>query len=646
MSLEDLEKELYGQRPTRPRSSQNQKSENAQEERVAQNKSTFDPWGTEQKQQTRFSQRLDSTRSSVAVAKKTGGVGKALIWTGVVSLVVLIGFAGYYLYQYFTTKDVLITVTVPNTVLVGQLFSANVSFENVSSKKLIAPKMSLSLPDGLVFTDNSDKRVLESDVHDVNPQETIQMEYQLLATGNPQQTYDIQALVSYGYESASFSSRFEKNAIAHVVIQDTVLGLAVSAPEKTLNGEEIDITTQYQNTSNQAIASTTLVFTFPKGFVVTGSNVPLDSNNTVEIGTIPAHQEGTVVVSGYMVGDEYSYFTTMLDAYTRIGKVSVPLIHKTISTSILPSPLTISVARDGAITKPDVVYAGDKLSYKITCENTGDTPLSELVAQVVFDGDSFDTASIGGSGFFNSTKKAYVWTAAQVAGLAELAPHSSLTIPFTIALKKTVTAAVLQDGLLRVRAQAVSPTVSPTIAAKETIGIGQAESRIGGILGFTQSVYYTEPTTDIQNTGPFPAQVGKETQYTVHWNFSGLGDFNNTIVSATLAPGVSWTGKVKVLGTDATPVYNNRTQQITWTIPAITTTEMAKQPPQLVFQISFTPSEQYSNNTFNIASSAQLQSVEALSQKQITLSTQSLMSRNFSGTGLPEGYYRVLPAEQ
>ena len=640
MSLEDLEKELYGQRSVSSHThTTNQKDTAKEKKKSSGNVSRFDPWNTERKQQEG---EKTPTHTSKDQAQKSGVVGRGILLGGIIVLLVLIGFAGYYLYQYFTTKDIVITITTPNQVSVGESFTATISFENISAKKLIAPKVYLALPEGVVFTDTPDKRTREADIHDVDPQETIQMEYALLVTGKSQQTYKLEGGVSYGYESASLSSRFDKGTTADVVAVDTVFGLDVTGPEKTLNGEEFDINAHYQNLSGHSLASSTITFTFPKGFVITGSSVPLDKSNSVNIDVIPPHEEGVITVSGYIIGDEYSYFTTQVDAHTQVGSMVVPLVTKTVSSSILPSPLSVRVARDGA-TNPDVVYAGTKISYKIQAENTGDIPLVDAVVKLSFKNPLFDTSSIEGSGHFNEVTKTYTWTAAQIPGLKEIGPHTSLSIPFSIMLKQANANDILDQKNVIVRAQITSPTVPPLMSAKETVGIGQAESQLGGVLGITQSAYFQEPLSDIINQGSLPPRVGVPIQYTIHWKLKGMGDFNNTVIHATLAPGVSWTGKLKVSGIDVSPTYNERTQEITWSVSTITAATLASTTPEAIFQITFTPSSQDSGNTFNLISDAQITSVEVVSQKQIQSSARGLSSRQLQDVQLPEGYYRVLP---
>ncbi len=638
MSLEDLEKELYGQRPAQTNKT-TQSGVVTAKEKSTDNSSRFDPWNTERKQQSEKNTKSITIKDQT---QKSGVMGRGILLGGIIVLLVLVGFAGYYLYQYFTTKDIAITITTPNQVSVGESFTATLSFENISTKKLIAPKVYLALPEGVVFADTPDKRTREADIHDVDPQETIQMEYALLVIGKSQQTYELEGGVSYGYEAASLSSRFDKGATASIVAVDTVFGLDITAPEKTLNGEEFDISARYQNLSNRDLASSTIVFTFPKGFVVTGSSVPLDKNNGVNIDLVPARGEGVVTISGYIIGDEYSYFTTQVDARAQIGSIVVPLVTKTVSSSILPSPLSVRVVRDRA-TNPDVVYAGTRISYKVQAENTSDTPLVDAVARVYLKDSLFDTASIEGSGHFDESTKAYTWTAAQIPALKEIGSHASFSIPFSIMLKQANANDVLEQKTITVRAQITSPTVPPLMSAKETVGIGQAESRLGGALGITQEAYFQEPSSDIVNQGSLPPRVGAPIQYTIHWKLRGMGDFNNAIIRATLAPGVSWTGKLKVSGVDASPTYNERTQEIIWSVPTIAATTLASTTPEAIFQIMFTPSSQDSGNTFNLISDAQITSVEVASQKQIQSSARGLSSRQLQDARPPEGYYRVLP---
>ncbi len=636
MSLEDLEKELYGQRPTHT-STPNPVSQN--KETPTSNPSRFDPWGTGGAQTTLS---RDTNAPHTNSTQKTGVMGRGILLGGIIVLLVLMGFAGYYLYQYFTTKDIVLSIATPEKISVGEPFTAKLSFENISTKKLIAPKISLALPEGVVFVDSPDKRTQEADIHDVNPQETIQMEYALLVVGKSQQAYELDGSVSYGYESASLASRFDKGVSTSLVAMDTVLGLEVTAPEKTINGEEFDINTRYQNTSDHDLASTTIAFTLPKGFIITGSSVPLGKDTTVSIQTIPAHGEGMITVSGYMVGDEYSYFTTQVDARAQIGGIIVPLMSKTISISILPSPLAVTITRDRATT-PDVVYAGNRISYQIRIENTGDIPLVDAIAQITLDNSLFDIPSIQGTGSFDEGTKLYTWTAAQVEALKAITPHTAFSIPFSIMLKNIQTQDILQQKNIRIRAQVTSPTVSPLVSAKETIGVSQVESKLGGALGFSQQAYFKEPLSDITNNGSLPPRVGSPIQYTLHWKLDGMGDFSNSTVRATLSPGVSWTGKLKVSGTDVVPTYNTRTQEIVWSIPLLTATSMASTTPEAVFQVTFTPSTQNSGSTFEIISDARITSTEVVSQKQISTSVKGITSRQLQDEKLPEGYYRVLP---
>ncbi|MFA7201972.1 MAG: hypothetical protein WC099_03185 [Candidatus Paceibacterota bacterium] len=639
MSLEDLEKELYGQRSPK----QSKPKLPSQDEGIATyHKSRFDPWDTEEKEKSKQEEKLSMPTETTP---KAGIVGRGILLGGISILIVLMGFAVYYLYQYFTTKDIVLTISVPNQISVGEPFTTTLSFENISTKKLIAPKISLALPEGVVFVDAPDKRIQEEDIHDIDPQETIRMEYALLVTGKPQQTYELEGGVSYGYESSSLSSRFDKGVVSSVVVGDTVFGLEVTAPDKTINGEEFDMNVRYQNTSDHDIARTTISFVFPKGFIVTGSSVPLNKDNTVDVDVIPAHDEGMVVVSGYMVGDEYSYFTTQIDARAQIGTIRVPLVSKTISISILPSPLSVTLSRDKA-TYPDVVYVGNRIMYQMKVENTGDVSLIDAIAEMILDNPLFDTNSLQGTGYFNEQTKTYTWTAAQVGALKEIMPHTSFSIPLSVSLKEVAAQDVLQQKSVRVRARVTSPTVSPFISAKETIGISQIESMVGGLLGFSQGAYFKEPTSDITNEGSLPPRVGSTIQYTIHWKLNGMGDFTNSTVQATLSPGVSWTGKLKVIGTDSVPTYNNRTQEILWHIPMLTATSMASTTPEAIFQVMFTPTSQNSGNIFEIISDAQVSSTEVVSQKQIQSSAKNITSRQLQDTKLPEGYYRVLPVSQ
>lgn len=655
MSLEDIEKELYGQGSNKPVASpdlveEKEKSIKTESESVHVREQgyfgrspRFDPWGTDANRNQKPQQKEESIEKNQKNQKTS--IGKIVFICAIAILVVLAGFASYYLYQYFTTKDIVVTITVPTKTLVGEPFTARLSFENISQKSLTAPHIALTLPEGIISVDEPSKRVLEQDTHDIAPQETIQTNYQLMVLGKALQTYTINGSVTYGYESSSLSSRFEKRASASIVTTDSVLGIDVSAPTQALNGQEFNMSVKYQNISERALQNVSIAFDFPQGFTVTGSDSLLQ-DNAIIIDEIPAHGEGEVIVSGYMIGDEYSYFTIPVSARMNVGAHAAEIAAKTISISITPSPLVITINRQQAIEGQDIVYPGDKLSYTISCINNGDIPLADVVVTASLIGDAFDISTINGTGYLRDADKTYIWTAAQVPSLKEIAPHAIVQIPLKVSIRDN--AGINGNGTpetITLKVRATSPTIPPTIAAKETIGMGQFSSVIGGALGITQSAYFVEPTVGITNRGSLPPRVGEEIQYTIHWKLLGAGDFEGTAVKATLPPGFSWTGKLKVVGTDSVPEYNDRTQEITWTIPKISSKDLESQPPEAIFQIAFTPSSQDSGNVFSLISDAQLTSTETLSGKTISVTARALTSRQLSDRGLKEGYHRVLPAQ-
>ena len=92
------------------------------------------------------------------------------------------------------------------------------------------------------------------------------------------------------------------------------------------------------------------------------------------------------------------------------------------------------------------------------------------------------------------------------------------------------------------------------------------------------------------NSGNLPPQVGKATQYTVHWIITNYStDISDVVVAAPLASGVSWTGQIKS-NIDSVPLYDSQTNIVTWTIPRIVATKgVIGDPIEAIFQISATP---------------------------------------------------------
>lgn len=173
------------------------------------------------------------------------------------------------------------------------------------------------------------------------------------------------------------------------------------------------------------------------------------------------------------------------------------------------------------------------------------------------------TLSITNTGNVPLENAAVTYAGKSVALSDSLAPNE--TIPLTMSLGLAQSA--IEDGA---DGAVFAPvlTFSSAIAGIEnyeyTKSITAVPLLVGTTASLSQSARYYTAEGDQLGRGPLPPQVGKETKY---WIFSQInntvGTLQDAVFSATLAPGVIWTGKSSVTrGTDI--AYDTATGVATW----------------------------------------------------------------------------------
>lgn len=640
MSLEDLEKELYGQTPADQSRRTPSRPARAQ---------SADASPQEWSDELYYARGGKIPDAPLTFSQK---YGKWIMGGLVGVLVILLGFVGVYFYQYFTTKDTTLAVAAPSQVMAGVPFTVSVSFVNTSKKKLVSPHLSLTLPDGAYYVPDDSKRVVDVGVGDLAPGDIAKQDFQVIAVGQASRTYSFTAYASYQYDSGSFSGTFEKKSSADVVVGDPAIGINFSAPDKVLAGQDFEVDVAYQNNSNIPFSNVSFVLTLPNNFTLNNSS-PTISGSSVVVQQLNPGQNGTLILSGTLMGVAGSYATIGVAVNILIDGHTYPLQTNSATIAINQSPLALAIAassQGGGTTASGtpIVYPGQRIDYTLTFTNNAGVTLNDIVLRAHVVGSLLDTTGVNAqSGYFDGTTNMAQWTGATVPDLAALAPGASGVVMLTVPTKTTYPIRQISDKNFTVKmdAQITSPTVPQNIVASSTVGMAALTVAVGGSLSFTQQLYAHEPNAaGIANKGPIPPRVGTVTQYTVHWNLAAYGaDFGNTLVTASLGPGVVWTGAVSA-NTPTTPTYNSGTQQVTWDIGSlIGGTGVLNKGPEAIFQVAMTPQAYMVNSPFTLVNGVTVTAHDQSIDQDVSQTVRAAGSRDIADPNLPQNYDRVVP---
>jgi len=639
MSLEDLEKELYGQSSaTQPRAA-------ARRSRSTQASDAPHEWSDE----LYYARGGKIPDAPLTFLQK---YGKWIMGGLIGVLVILIGFVGVYFYQYFTTKDATLAVTAPPQVMAGVPFTVSVSFVNTSKKTLVSPHLSLALPDGAYYVPDDSKRVVDFAMANLAPGDIAKEDYQVIAVGQALRTYSFTAYASYQYDSGSFSGTFEKKNSVDVAVGDPAIGINFSAPDKVLAGQDFEVDIAYQNNSDIPFSNVSFVLTLPQNFTLNNSS-PTLSGSSVVVQQLDPGQNGTLVLSGTLMGVAGSYATIGVAVNILVDGHTYPLQTNSATIAINQSPLALAIAasaQGGGTTASGtpIAYPGQRISYTLTFTNNAGITLNDIVLRAHLAGSLFDPTGVSvQNGYFDGTTNTAQWTGSTIPELASLAPGASGSVTMFVPTKTTYPIHQVSDKnfTITMDAQIASPTVPQNIVASSTVGMAALTVDVGGSLSFIQQLYAHEPNAvGIINKGPIPPKVGVATQYTVHWNLAAYGaDFGNTMVTATLGPGVVWTGAVSA-NTSSTPTYNSRTQQVTWNLGSIVAGEGVISPsPQAIFQVAMTPQAYMVGSAFTLVNGVNVTAHDQFIDQDVTQTVRAAGSRDIADPNLPQDYDRVVP---
>ncbi len=483
----------------------------------------------------------------------------------IVTTVVALGF--YFFYNSDNTFKSHVDFQSESNLYAGAPFDLVVNINNDSGNTWQNVKLSLSLPEGVVFFGNSPDKAFEvKNFGNLGSGSLTQVTYKLMAAKQGK----IEALLSYMPEGVG--SRFQEKQMWEIPSVQVPVSLTIEAPKEVVNGAKISFKINYQNTGDVDLENLYLEVSYPKDFSYEKSSIEPDlKKNVWNLDSLRKGSSGNLSIFGKLLGNT----TGTLDFVASISKESQSakylLAQAKVSISTKESPLYIGI--DLNETGGDyVAKPGDTLNYGIGYSQKADIKV-KLIGSV-FD---LSTIQVYDGGFIQPGSNQIVWKNSNL-------DEDGGSVTFSIKVKNDYGIKRLGDRnfVLKIEAEANS---------KEYSNKAELETKVAGQVKVESKGYFRDADSGVVNSGPMPPKSGASTNYTVHWLvFNYANDIKDIVIKAQLPTGVTFISNIKS-NIDSKPAFNLSSNEVIWRINRIgATTGVIGKPLEAVFQIQAIPS--------------------------------------------------------
>jgi len=495
--------------------------------------------------------------------------------------------------KYFSREtSINLSVAAPSEVLVADPFELKVEYQNNSSNLLRNATLILELPkDVKSLTDPSQDSFIKRELGDLGTGSNNIQTFLLVAFGNSNRVANFKATLQYNLPG--FGSRFEKSKNYDLAIGGLALDFNVLLPQNVISGEEFVFEIDYSNNTPRSLTSLKLQTFYPLGFNFISSSIqPSEGNNLWVLGDLSAKNSGKLLIKGTIVGQTSSFYEFASQLSILVQNQLVTLEKKTAGVTIQTSPLKLEMFVNNV--SEYIAALGETLEYKINYQNNTPIGLEETIIKAKIQSDLFDLSWVETNGYFDSASRQIIWNAGNTPELRLVNRGVSGSVSFKIRLKSNYPIKKLSDKnfVLKVSTQMESPSVPPATNLQKTAAVSEINTKVAGKADLMVLAFFRDAASGIVNKGTLPLQVGKGTNFTIHWkiiNYSN--DLGSITVKSVLPQGVSWTGMVSGNYGDSAPQYNERTSEVIWQIPKLpATTGVVLPAREAIFQVAVVPS--------------------------------------------------------
>lgn len=436
------------------------------------------------------------------------------------------------------------------------------------------------------------------------------------------QDYIVYLRVTLEYSPSSLNGRFRSQGQLAVGVKTSPINLEITAPPEAADGNDVEYLVNYRNSSTRTFEEVRVKLEYPDGFAYATSDPrPAEGDSFWYIGTLRPEESGKIKVRGTLHGslDEGRIVNAYIGSLGSDGKF-VTFTQDQKITKMISSPLIITQKVNDL--SGFSINAGEKLNYVIEYRNDSGKGLREAIVTMKIESAVIDFSKLElRKGYYDSSKKTIVWKAVDIPELSLLEPGEKGKVEFSVPVLDRIPVKSENDKNFTVFTKALidSPDI-PTPAGSEKIVASSAlELKLNSKLALETLGYYQDDK--IENSGPLPPEVGKETTYTLRWQITNISnDISGARVVSSLPSGVKWTGKIYPENENIS--YNERTNEIIWEIGKLKNgTGMLVPKKEVRFQVSITPQVNQTDKEVTLLNGSKLTAVDSFTTEELKAGT-------------------------
>ncbi len=511
----------------------------------------------------------------------------------------------------FDFQNIDLKIEGEKSIKSGEKVLWNVTVSNKNKKDIHEAALVFSIPD--ILRERVNMGTLKSG-------EIVKHEFESVIFGGRGKNFEARAVFEYKPEGSS--SIFAKESLFSFVIAQSPVTVSFLMPDEARANGKLNFEVKYFSQSDSRLENLFLKIDYPANFEYKSSDKkPAEANSLWFLGNLNSGEEGSIKVFGNLK-DLVSGVSSFGVSIGFEDGDKLLILDESLQAITSRSPyLGIDILPKGE--EKYIASIGEEIPFLVNWKNNLPETVEDAFVEVFIDGEAADLNSIRvRDGSFISGEKKIIWNSSSNKDFEKISPGGSGFVGFSLKIKKDLTLKTGQKPVLKLKAYFKSGKEIPGFESNVVFGEDEIEVPISSIIQFSAKGFYFE--SSLQNTGPLPPKVGKETTYSIVWSLANpLNNIKNVVVKSTLPPYSSF--KEVFMPASADIVFDKNTGIIEWRVGTLEAgTGFLKPALSLSFQVNIVPSITHVGFAPQILSSAEASGIDSVTEKTLFASQKEI----------------------